>query len=276
MGAWKVIGYGVRAPLQIAPGVTHPNTISCDRCGACIKYVVTVKHDETGDVIRVGRDCAETLEGGPELAEIRRAQREYERAEWERVEGPKFREAAALREERRRLDAEQNAVDYATEMAACRTIITSNRPSDWEKDKARAFLGGWERGTCTMPLDADEMRILSTALRSATAPESVHAHQAGDKFAAEVVFHTMIHSHPDAQFPSTRYFFLADDGSVYVWQTATCPVFDKLGTDYLSPKRLGERLVLRGTVKRNGEYRGVKQTDVLRCKIAHVAAAKAA
>jgi uncharacterized OB-fold protein len=51
--------------------------------------------------------------------------------------------------------------------------------------------------------------------------------------------------------------FCDNSGNVLVWFTSSAPEVE-----------IGDRVRLTGTVKRHGEYQGVRQTVMTRCKVA--------
>lgn len=65
----------------------------------------------------------------------------------------------------------------------------------------------------------------------------------------------------DSQFGMTRlYKLVAEDGTVFTWKTGTC-LWDN------EKQSTPEKVSLKGTIKAHTEFRGVKQTELTRCKI---------
>lgn len=65
----------------------------------------------------------------------------------------------------------------------------------------------------------------------------------------------------DSQFGMTRlYKLVAEDGTIFTWKTGTC-LWDE------DKQATPEKVSLKGTIKAHTEFRGVKQTELTRCKI---------
>lgn len=68
-------------------------------------------------------------------------------------------------------------------------------------------------------------------------------------------------------YGTTRLYSLEDaDGNVVVWKTSS----GALVTDDWEHAKIGDSVVVRATVKRHGEYRGGKQTEVSRLKVLRI------
>lgn len=65
----------------------------------------------------------------------------------------------------------------------------------------------------------------------------------------------------------TQYLHTFEDesGNVLVWKT-TSPIAREVGDHYIDVNK-GETVTVKGTVKEHGEYKGIKQTVLTRCKI---------
>ncbi len=63
------------------------------------------------------------------------------------------------------------------------------------------------------------------------------------------------------------YTFADDDGNCYVWKTGNVMVYRPTDDDRDATAQPGDKVTLRATVKEHGEYRGVKQTVLTRCKV---------
>jgi hypothetical protein len=91
-----------------------------------------------------------TIEGGPELAAIRRAEREYEHELY--FASPEYRERQEREQsakDAREALAAKAAEKHALPLACLEAILASDACSDWEKTAATALkgqlLGGWVR-----------------------------------------------------------------------------------------------------------------------------------
>ena len=52
------------------------------------------------------------------------------------------------------------------------------------------------------------------------------------------------------------YSFTDEAGNIFVWKTQKC-----------IDEQKGDHVILKGTIKAHGEFRGIKQTELIRCKI---------
>ncbi len=62
------------------------------------------------------------------------------------------------------------------------------------------------------------------------------------------------------------YIFVDDSGNQLTWNTTAC-LWDEDAKGHCIPMATGTRLNLRGTIKAHKEYKGIKQTELQRCKI---------
>jgi hypothetical protein len=255
---WRVIGFR-ESVYQACAGAPVQGGSSCDKCGQGIRYVVTVKSN-TGEVLEVGRDCAVTLEGGPELAEIRRAEREYEHECYLQSDGYKehCRKAAEERrvqEERARLAVEREALT----LVGLDAVLNSAATSQWEKDHAsvvkRHILAG-ETVDALGNMDDVQRLTLSMAVRKAYLPTSTALGNVGDKIAFTADLEAMI---PVESQYGRKYVqkFRDSEGHVFVWFS---------GAGNWGSRDIGKRMTLKGTVKAHKEYAGENQTVMTRCK----------
>jgi hypothetical protein len=256
---WSVIGWR-ESVFTRADGTTCAGS-SCDKCGASIRYVVTVKSTD-GEVLNVGTDCAVTLEGGPELREIRNAERAAADAEWRA--SPEY----AAQMARRRAEAEAMAARAATaetvhafELAGLRAIERSANTSQFERDVAHGRAVRLAAGEDEPTLDCldDAMSLtLSLAAAKSTLPPSSHVGAPGDKKVTRfALFEAMI---PCETPYGTNWLmkFRATDGAVLVWFS---------GASDLRRSELGSWVRITGTVKAHKDYQGEAQTAMTRCKI---------
>ena len=220
-----------------------------------------------GEVLDVGRDCAVTLEGGPELAEIRNAERAYERELY--LASPAYREECARREsraERMKRAAERAEVDCALMLACLRVIRDSARCSAYEHEEAAACEGRILSGndtavTCPDELGDESARKLRVAFHKATSPESRHVGAIGDKKVARVAMLEAIIPCETAFGRSYLHKFRSDAGESLVWFTASGD---------LDSRDVGTWIRVVGTVKAHKEYHGEAQTTLTRCKTAKI------
>lgn len=257
---WRVVGYQKREPVQICPGVTHPNTATCMRCAQSIRIVVTVE-SSTGERMEVGQDCAYTLQGGIALRDIRAAQRAWEREEDERLHGAERRERAAQRERERQAAVAEALVAYAKELADLDLVASSPTSSEWERAwaESRARL---VRNAGDYPFSSEDERakLAAMAFRARLPPPKHLDVAAGTRVRGlEVILLRVFHFETayGTTFVSS---FATDDGAVIVWKGRPAFVGDR-------PVRLAERVRMTGTVKAHSEYRGSPQTLVSRCKL---------
>ena len=62
------------------------------------------------------------------------------------------------------------------------------------------------------------------------------------------------------------YIFVDDSGNQLVWNTTAC-LWDEDAKGHCIPMATGTRVILRGTIKAHKEYKGIKQTELQRCKV---------
>lgn len=90
-------------------------------------------------------------------------------------------------------------------------------------------------------------------------PNSQHVGSVGEKieitatFTAEHSFKTHFNYHTITNY---IYTFTDESGNVFIWKT----------TAFISEKT-GTKIKLKGTIKAHGEFRNIKQTELMRCKI---------
>lgn len=258
---WSVVGYRV-AVYQAIPG--DPNCPvqaagCCDKCSASIKYVYRVK-STLGEVMEVGSDCAVTMAGGPELAELRRAERAYQHQMW--LESDAGREATARRgRQAAEREARKAVAEEVHELAlfGLRAIIASPNTNGYEADTARAVERRITEGQdwdvdC---LDEHTVKCLGLAVAKALLPAATRfLGQPKDKIEAVALFEAFI---PCESAYGVNYLqkFRTADGALIVW-------FSKAGD--LGRDDLGTWVRIKGTVKAHEEFRGERQTKVLRVK----------
>jgi hypothetical protein len=260
---WRVIGWR-ESKFQACQGAPVRAGATCQKCGQSIMYVVTLK-SSAGEVLDVGQDCAVTLEGGPELAEIRRAERAFEHEQW--LASDEFRaqcEREAIRKAARDAAAAAAEVEHALTLAGLRAIVASAATSTYEKDYAKVATKSIVDGLPDAGVEAwdDEQRTrLSVAVRKAYLPPSAHLGAPGSKLEVAAVLEALI---PVETSFGRSYVqkYRTDTGAALVW-------FSK-GGDATS-RDLGVTFRIRGTVKAHDAYNGEAQTKLTRCRVTKVA-----
>lgn len=276
VGRWVVVGFR-EAKFQACHGAPIQCGATCDRCGQGIMYVVTVRNSATGERLSVGRDCALTLQGGPELAEIRRAERAWQREEWQRINAPRLAAEAHAREAREAAARARARVLFAVEMAECREVIASPNVSDRERALATDLLRDFESGKRTARYNLRrtdsgwcEAEAMAVAVANARAPKARHADVAAGKRATFEATLVRIY-HFETAFGTKRIAtFRTDDGAILVWKTTAAIGWDYTDSDgFTRWHRVAplDRVRIVGTVKAHGEYRGQPQTELTRCKV---------
>lgn len=104
---------------------------------------------------------------------------------------------------------------------------------------------------------SDAKAIVEAKKREARPSKSEHLHKVGDKvdliltLVRTAVFETHFTYYGELNY---LYNFEDEDGNVYVWKTS-------------KDIDLNGMMEVKGTVKENGEYKGIKQTVLTRCKL---------
>lgn len=254
---WTVTKFEEKA-FQAFPGAPVQAGGCCEKCGQGIRYVVTLKSSD-GRVMNVGRDCAATLEGGPELAEIRNAEAAWEREMY--LASPEYaarkaREAAE--EAARKAAAERAESEHALLLFGLRTIAKAAASSKYEADMARSY----ERtivGGHAVEIDERDAVTLGVAFSKANLPASKHVGTVGKRLEVLALFEAMIAVEGIYGTSYVRKFRTAE-GESLVWFSGACP-------DGLWRKDLGSWVKVRGTVKAHKDYNGEAQTSLSRVKV---------
>lgn len=255
---WRVIGYCEKV-YQACQGAPVQAAGSCERCGQGIRWVVTLK-STNGDVINVGTDCATTLEGGPELHEIRNAERAYERAEYLRIHGPRIAAERKEREEKEAAAKAHNLIHNGLTMEGLRIVKESEKSSEYERNFAAIRLKHYETGHLTGDLHPEEMLKVWKALVNIFAVESNHVGQVGGKVQVKATLEAFIVVCRDSQWgPKYLHKFRTAEGNVLTWFAT--------GSAGAIPEDVGKAFVIKGSVKEHSLYQGVKQTILTRCKL---------
>ncbi len=255
---WTVTGYR-ESVFQVAPGEPVRAGSACDRCGQSIRWVVTVK-STAGDTLNVGTDCAVTLEGGPELAEIRAAERKYKHDLY--LASPEYKErvrAQQTREEARAARAATAETRHSLFLAYLRAIVASPNVAKFQKGYAENLLDRLVQGQDVEPgeFDDDTLEALNLGASLACLPTvSEYAAPVGEKIDRDVLVEAMI---PIETAYGRSYVqkFRSREGEVIIW-------FSKATFEGV---KVGKWVHLRGSVKGHDVRDGVKQTKVLRCKL---------
>lgn len=277
---WHVVGFR-EAVYRTADGHTRAGGC-CERCSQGIRYVVKVKSSVGGRTMDVGQDCAVTMQGGPELADIRRAEAAYRR-ELAREESERTRPEREARERAERVAREEiegaraarNVVEFASLLADLDVIIASEVCGEFERgiasDIATKLRAGkredglsehvTERGFC-------ELWCIGGAV--ATARAGAHKLLSADVGARVTVGATLIRAtRLDGEYgPTYIATFRTDDGATLLWKSSTHLMCEQsAGRPQFDFCRPGERVEMVATVKAHSDYRGEPQTVVTRAKM---------
>jgi hypothetical protein len=254
---WRVTGWEEKV-FQSAPGEPWRAAGCCERCGQSIRYVVSLE-SSIGERIKVGQDCAVTLEGGPELAEIRRAERAYEHEQWlrspERAAKLSLEAAQQAIRDARALVAEEHCVMALTGL---RAIVNSANCSAREKQNAAGRVDAIVRGLgWAGEWDADDAKLFGVSFAKASLPPSSHAGSPGQKIEVRALFEALI---PFNTIYGQSYVqkFRSESGAVLIWFSAG---------GKLTESDLGSWVELRGTVKAHDVRDEVPQTILTRCTV---------
>ena len=111
-----------------------------------------------------------------------------------------------------------------------------------------------------MPNFDDEIKAFCDKIRAENAPVvSNYVGEVGDKIEKVVTLKRVNFFSTNYGYYGTTvgiYSFEDENGNVIIWKTASAPEMD-----------VDAKMTIRGTVKELGEYKGVKQTVLTRCKI---------
>ena len=124
----------------------------------------------------------------------------------------------------------------------------------YEKDQAGVYMWQWmliNEGIALIEEANDQLRISESS--------SSHVGAVGDKIEikAELSSVHWYDSHIAYRtITNWIYSFKDEAGNIFVWKTQKC-----------IDEKAGDHVILKGTIKAHGEYRGIKQTELIRCKI---------
>lgn len=258
---WVVIGFSVKTYQACQGAPIQPGGV-CEKCGQGIKYVVTLKSTR-GQILNVGQDCAVTLEGGPELAEIRRAERRWEQSEWERLHGVEHRARVAGREAAEEAARVKNEENLAMTLAGLRMVRSSSKVSNWHNDRAQALLNPIEKGITTEDIGDEDKLVMSIALHGIFAPDSDYVGKVGERVETVAMLEAIIAVGIDSMYgPKRMHKFRTPNGEVLTWFAT--------GSSGAYKEDIGKSFKVKGTVKKHDTYQGVKQTILTRCKLSLV------
>lgn len=263
---WTIIGFHV-SEYQACHGAPIQCGTSCDKCGAAIKYVVRVQNRK-GDRMNVGTDCAVTLEGGPALAEVRRAERAYEREQWlKSPECARQRAEEQTRTERRMARAASNEIDFACELATLRAIVNSGASSSYAADTALGILKEFEGGYRAEDFSDDELSIVWGGLLAVYAPASQYVGSAGSRLKGKTALVAVLEAViviglNSAYGPKYLHKFRTSRGEILTWFAS--------GSSGAARSDVGKTYAVSGTVKEQNVYNGQSQTVLTRCKLEEV------
>lgn len=225
-----------REVFRACPGAPEQPGASCDYCGAGLKNVYRVR-DARGRVSRLGSSCINRIDPALWRA-VLEARREERAAEAARNAAKRRERAAEIeRRERPAREAREAALNVQRGYGPG---MTNDDVLDWDRiaeETAREMSGHIADGR----IDVGATLIRAFSITT----------EWGDK---------------------NCYQFRDSRGNVLVWWTTAALgwyVDDGLGRRrWHRPEEKTELLRLRATVKRRGEYKGQKQTEVLRVKVA--------
>lgn len=252
---WRVIGFR-ESVYQACPGAPVQPGGCCEKCGQGIRYVVTLKSSD-GQALNVGQDCAVTIQGGPALAEIRRAERAWRLEQW--LASPERARQEAERKEREEAASARAAAaegEHALALFGLRAIQASPNCSGREKERAKARVNAILAGAENAVRFGDDGWELGLAWTKSTLPASHYVGQVGDRIDVVALLEAMIPI-DTAWGRSYVQKFRAEDGAALVW-------FSKGGA--LNGGDVGAWVRIRGTIKAHSVYQGVPQTELSRCK----------
>ena len=269
---WRVVGFRVSV-YQACHGAPVQPGGCCENCGQGIKYVVTVESND-GRRMDVGQDCAVTLHGGPELAEIRAAERAYEHELY--LQSDEYRADCARladKEAARAARAASAEQDHALALFGLRAILESPYASDYIKDYARTTMGHILSGDVfpehdgIAPFSGEEGKRLSDAVVSAWLPAPKHLDAAEGARVRDMACTYVRGFSFNGTYGTTHIeTFVTDDGSVIVWKGAGFYFKNEHGT-YNGNAKPGDRVRVTATVKSHGDYNGMPQTYISRAKV---------
>lgn len=130
-----------------------------------------------------------------------------------------------------------------------------NASEMYEMDVAGVYLWHWMRVNETREL----IELANKKLKASESASSIHVGTVGEKIEIKAEL-TGVHWY-DSHFAYRTitnwiYSFKDENGNIFVWKTQKC--IDEMA---------GDHVILKGTIKAHGEYNGIKQTELLRCKI---------
>lgn len=222
---WKVTGW--RESVHVDADGHGRAGSTCDKCSASIRYVVTLRATD-GRVLEVGQDCAVTLQGGPELAEIRAAEAAWLREQY--LKSPEYARRRAEERAREAAKAERAAraqIEHGYELAGLQLIVESANSSDYERDIAtrrrdRLVAGDPVESFETLAeCDKPTLWTLIIAVAKAFMPPADHYVGAVKERVERVAFfEAMIRI--DSEAFGTRWIhkFRCADGAILCWFTA--------------------------------------------------------
>ena len=271
---WHVVGFCVKQYQACAGAPLQPGGC-CERCGQGIKYVVTIESAD-GRRMEVGQDCAVTMEGGPELAAIRAAERAYEHELYLQSDEYKARQARdAERQATRAARVAAAPQDHALAIYGLQAIAGNPHARRYAREYAATTLQHILAGDVfaehdgRAPFSGEQAELLADAVVSCWLPAPKHlAAPVGTRVRGVLATYVRAHSF-DGHYGRTYIeTFVADDGAVLVWMGSGWWPTDARG----QPTRrcMGTRVRLTGTVKAHDAYEGMPQTMVSRCKVEEV------
>ena len=263
---WTVIGFFEKV-IQAPYSHARPCGV-CDRCGQTIRYCVALKSN-TGEKITVGQDCAVTLEGGPELVEIRKAMAAYRLERFHEARKAAYEAEKPARDARdalRKALAEKAETEFSVELTQLRAVEASLNTSDWEKKMAgteiQSILSGSDPTEVKLTdsmTDNEDRRVsglITGSLNHYLLDKNATLGEVGKRVSFKAYF---MGARPFENRFGIKFLvkFLTESGQQIVWWTTG---------DFPDHKEVGKLFNLKATIKGHEEYLGCKQTNVLRVK----------
>lgn len=245
--------------FQAAPGEPIKCGSSCDYCSTAIMRVFRIESAD-GQIFKVGCDCVART-GDTQLIEATRHEQRAQGRAWRNAEYAAYAaEHGKVRAAEKAARAERNAENFAMVIEGAAIVADSQNSSEWDRKVAqtvhRELCAGDREGVTDR-----EWRVLSLGYGAAMLPASRQVGAVGERMKGVTARYE---GGPtigiDSQWgPSVLARFRVTEGpmagAVLIWKTGHHPAI------------IGAVVSLAGTVKGHGEYAGVAQTFVTRCKI---------
>lgn len=255
--------------FQAAPGEPVRAGSSCDYCGTAIRHVYEIRSSD-GKEFKVGSECVRRTKDRQLEAAAKSVRGAVVREARARV-----REAADVEHKRKRAVAREdelcaavaeNEHAYADIMAGLR-VVAATLPG-FPADFARDVLDRLESGRITRLSEkqvelANKLIAQAQRAKARTPGEGGYTGEVGKRGTFDVTLDRRT-SFESAYGRTYVYRFFSDAGHLLTWKTGT--PFGREIDGMWRPYDDGDRLQIVATVKKHGEYRGEKQTELSRVK----------